>query len=182
MKAVFVCALLTGLFSITAVATPVEGTYVRTCYIEGEDVLESQIQIKNDLWLRIFTGYEEPACQSAWIQYQESYRVSLSPTENHSLLNLEVQNVWYTVLTDEVAEVLNSVAYCGIQNWKSQERREVTGLECDEYQVPAAGSKIYARAQISEKSILFSQKDETHDGLSEKTRHKNWEPHPHSLF
>lgn len=155
---------------------PPQGTFVRPCYAVSDDILNSEIQISGSAWSTKFTAFEESGCKTAYLVFETLYSIQHQephPSGFHKL-DLSVQEVSYTPLSDEVAEALNFMTYCGFDNWKKDEKKIVTGLICDEFEAPAKGTILYTIFQISkEASLMLGTESKGAEGFSENTRHQH---------
>src|SRR5437868_5030594 len=134
-------SVLIVLVNLAFAAAPADGSYVRSCYIvNDDDALQSMMQIKQDKWVQTHTAFEEDSCKTPYLIYQTEYKAVVSGGS----LDLSVVEASYTILSREVAEALNMVSYCGFNNWKPHSKRVVTGLLCDEFQVPAKSDVLYS--------------------------------------
>ncbi|WP_413288650.1 hypothetical protein [Bdellovibrio sp. HCB337] len=169
------------LLSQVVFASPVlEGSFVRSCYLVGDDALQAQVQVHSGSWIQTFTAYEEETCQTPYLIYEVQSAADIHGND----VDLEVREVSYQSLSDEVTRALNMVNYCGFTNWKTKQKRVVTGLECDEFQAPRLGEKTYTRYQLSAKAgsseqLLLGTAEGVQDGKTPNTRHHAFETLPY---
>jgi hypothetical protein len=121
------------LMNMAFAAAPADGSYLRSYYtMNDEDTLQSVIDIESGRWIQTHVAFEDGACKIPYLIYQTEYSAQADGGD----LDLAMAEASYTLLSDEVSEVLNMIGYCGFTNWKAHEKKTVTGLLCDEFQVP----------------------------------------------
>jgi hypothetical protein len=173
---------ITNLYVLAAFAAelPVSGVFKKSCFAVSDDMLSEQIAVHGNEWTLTHTAYEDGACKTPYIHFEIQYRAQ-GYQQN---LDLEVTASSYTALSNEVAETLNLINYCGFADWKKDEKRIVTGLTCDEFTAPKKGEILYTVFDISnEGQRLFLGKEEKgSDGMSEQTRHTTLDPLSYDLI
>lgn len=162
-------------------ATPADGSYLRSCYVVGDDdVLQSALQIQQNKWIQTHTAFEEDSCQTPYLIFETQYRALVVDSN----VDLVVEEVSYTTLSKEVSDALNLIKYCGFTNWKAHQKKIVTGLLCDEFQAPKAAEILFSIFKIqvnADQSIaLYLGKPAAgEDGKSSSTRYRGIEAAPY---
>lgn len=174
-------SVLIVLLNLAFAAAPADGSYLRSCYtVNEDDALQSVMQIQQDKWTQTHTAFEEASCKTPYLIYQTEYKAAVSGGE----LDLSVVEASYTILSREVAEALNMVNYCGFNNWKPNAKRVVTGLLCDEFQVPAQSDVLYSIFKIQpnadqDAALYLGASAQNEDGKTPSARHQGFESTPY---
>jgi len=140
-------------------------------------------------WVRV--GFEEENCQKPYLEYSLLFAYLF---DNQNKIDLLVKEAAYTPLTDEVAEALNLVSYCGSRNWKKNHRQVVSGQDCDGFHPPQKEAKLFWILQLSESGsgqmrergggqsqILWGEPRLGSEGESELSRVRNFDDLPYIL-
>lgn len=160
--------------SLSHAATP--EIWEKGCELfEEDDFLVSRLEVNGANWRRIRIAYEEEGCLNAWIVFEEEAAIVKQQGEE---LDLRTRRVGYRPLTAEVAEALNLGAFCGLRDWKAGLYRDVTGRECGDFDVPAAGAVTYTRRKQGE-GLFLGEASAGHEGASPETRHVSLERTPY---
>lgn len=163
-------------------AAPQTGAhYERPCYTDGEDALTTHLQVQGNQWVVTHVAFEEEACTTSYLIYENQFKARVAG-EN---VDLTLTEASYTTLTDEVTESLNWVGYCGFSDWKTMEKKVVTGLECDEYQAPKEGDVIYSifkqEQQGPATALYLGESSVNASGKTPEERHTKLERLPYFL-
>jgi hypothetical protein len=155
----------------------IDVNFERPCHTEGDDSLTDHLKFLGTRWTMTHTAYEDAACSKAYLIYELKYKVAI---RDHDL-NMTAYEAAYTVLTEQVARALNMISYCGFKDWKANERRVVTGLQCEDYHVPAEGDILYSFFQLSKKDektvqIQLGMPSKDLDGKSAERRFQELDP------
>lgn len=175
--------LFIWLFNFAFAASAPEGIYERPCMMfEDEDVLSSELIIKDNTWTTTHTAFEDTACETPYLIFQTIYKTKSQANE----VDLTAVEFSYTILTDEVAEALNFIEYCGFHDWQTGISKDVTGLQCSDFTVPASGEKIYSVIEYNEAGPLGSElylgiPSIFRDGKTPETRHDQTDIWPYYL-
>lgn len=160
--------------------SPLDGTYVRSCFQAGDDSLKAQVQIQDTSWIQTFTAFEEESCQTPYLLFE----VRSVGRVNGDEVDLAAQEVSYTSLSDEVTRALNMIGYCGFKDWKTSQKKVVTGLLCDEFQTSKAGEITYSILKLMQNSagtleLYLGTAEGMHDGKASASRHQKLESAPY---
>ncbi|MNJ99907.1 hypothetical protein D3C87_176880 [compost metagenome] len=161
-----------------------QGTFWTTeCYSTDEDILQEELFQKDGRWEHTHVAYEEENCQKAYLRFQQVSKARLAGQK----LDLTHVETSYTPLSEEVAEALNSVAWCGISHWRQHEKQVVTGLVCGDYKAAQAGDMTYSIFKVSSLSktvrvFLWGKATPALDGKSEATRFQDLNERPFYLI
>lgn len=140
------------------------------CYLVDDDVLQSEIEMTGTHWTMTHTAFEQEKCQKAYLQFNLRYK-TLTHNGQIDLTTIEAS---YLILTDEVANALNSIGYCDFHDWKANVLKVVTGKVCSDFQVPALGSVVYSIFELEKKNsqtyLKIGHADSQHDGNSAARR------------
>lgn len=142
------------------------------CYQVDDNYLTETVEKKQSNWTHIYTAFEDSGCQTPYLKFYKSYQVKLK----NQNLDMQLQTVAYSSETDETTDALNLVHWCGFNNWKTKEIKEVTGLICGDYQAPAMHEMLYTiYSETMDQNIrkwTWGITSENNDGKSPETRHK----------
>lgn len=170
-----ILATVIALSAQTLAQNALDGAWEKPCEQIQEDFVRSSLRIENDLWHFIHWGFEEADCKKNYIQFERVFKA----TAHWSQLDLEVQDVLYTPLTEEVANALAAVHFCGFQDWKVGVRKSVLNQACESVDNYRSGQIIYTRAHptaVESKSLLYiGEGSEGFDGTSPEKRHRFFE-------
>lgn len=173
--------LFIWLFNFAFAASAPEGIYERPCMMFGdEDVLSSELIIQKNIWTTTHTAFEDTACEMPYLVFQTRYKAKLQKTD----VDLTALEFSYTVLTDEVAEALNFIEYCGFHDWQKDITKTVTGLQCADFTVPASGEITYSIFEYNETGAINSElylgvPSVFRDGKTPEARHDQTEIWPY---
>ena len=172
---IFLFASLATFISLVGHAS-LSGTWEKGCEVfEEEDFLTSRLELGEKEWRRIRIAYEEGGCLTPWIVFEEQAEIVRSQGEE---LDLRVHHVGYRPLSAEVAEALNLGEFCGLQGWKEGIFQEVTGRECGDFKVPAAGSALFTRMK-EEAGLFVGEATKGNEGDAPGRRHRSFERRPY---
>jgi len=149
------------------------------CYQVGDDTLSSSLVMTDQTWTQVHTAFEDEACKTPYLIYSTTYATNIKTTDqaNTSVpVDLAVTEVTYTLLSDQVARALNMSGYCGFSDWAPNKAKVVTGLLCDDYQVPKLKSILYSiydlEAGAHGQQLRLGEKTDAVDGSSPQQRYK----------
>lgn len=148
--------------------------YEQACYTDGEDALTTHLHTDANRWVLTHVAFEEDQCQNSYLTFEIQYKVRQKQSE----IDMTVTEVSYTTLTDEVTEALNWIGYCGFTDWKTHEKKVVSGLECDEYKAPAEGDITYSIVRREDNALYLGRSSAQADGKSPEQRHDRWDHRP----
>ncbi|HPI39307.1 MAG TPA: hypothetical protein PLJ21_00785 [Pseudobdellovibrionaceae bacterium] len=155
-------------------ASSFDGAYQSNCFIDStdDDVLISKVEISNENFNRTWTAFEDKKCETPYLKYIEKYKYRLSGLDWDGTL-LEVG---YEPLTDEVAEALNSIQWCGNSGWSKGVYQIVTGFRCGDRQVAQVGQVLYSkmREEVSRPGLRFGKASPGYSGKTLERRHQEW--------
>lgn len=141
------------------------------CYSNGEDVLSESVFKSDSTWTHVFTAFEDDHCKKAYLYFTKIFSVKLSDKN----LDLVLQSVLYTPLTNETVDALNLQSWCGFNDWKVNSAKEVTGLFCGDYQAPKVNDTIYTifstKTENNKKLWTWGVPTDAHSGKSSNQRH-----------
>lgn len=123
---------------------------------------------KNAFFTIKVTAFEDDECQTPYLKFHQYFKVI---SRNEIQLDLKTIKVTYTALTQEVANALNLIKYCGIKNWKPAIETNVTGNICDEYRQLALGDLYFQIIQIQDGFLKFGPlHDKKYNGRQPSSR------------
>ncbi len=163
-----------------APATTLEGQYMHFCYTIGEDTLASTVQIQGAEWVQTHRAFEDEKCQTPYLTFETRYQARVSG----SSLDLRIEEVSYSSLTDEVTRALNEISYCGFSDWETQQKKIVTGHLCNEFQTPKVSQVIYSTYSLQTKpdgsvELYLGTSKAGEDGSTPQSRHQGLETIPY---
>ncbi|WP_413943069.1 hypothetical protein [Bdellovibrio sp. HCB-162] len=138
MKALLVLFLLFPFQSLADSVVP-QGKFLRSCCVDDSDALQTLVNTENELWTVTHTAFEEENCQTPYIIYEVKYKSAIQD-KNLDMTALEAS---YTPLSEIVSEALNQIGFCGFVDWKTNEKKIVTGRTCDDFFQPREGEILY---------------------------------------
>lgn len=148
----------------------IKGLWVQPCQnVDGEfissemDLSAKKVQIR-------YWGYEDDRCQKKYIQFEMRME---SFWGDEGQVDFQVQNVFYTPLTDEVRDSLNLIRFCGISTWQTNQAESVIDKNCDSVTHYQKNQEIFSIYRFEGQDQLFlGERDEIFDGSSEAKRHR----------
>lgn len=147
------------LIILLALQSQAQQVYSQSCKtILDDDYVQFSIENKsadfkkNDLVNLKVIAFEDDECQTPYLKFHQYFKVE---NRNETQLDLKTIKVTYTALTQEVANALNLIKYCGIKNWKPAIETNVTGNICDEYRQLAVGDPYFQIIQIQDGFLKF---------------------------
>lgn len=170
--------LLLLCFSLQAQAVEI---YQQACRVLGEDdYVQYTVELKNGLqagsqFSLKLTAFEDKNCQIPYLHYNQYFRVS---DLQGSFLNLETQKITYTAVTDEVAEALTLIHYCGVKNWTAGNELAVTGQVCDDYQQLDVKETFFQMADLAQGILRLGKITPEKNGRSAPQRPIDWDALP----
>lgn len=141
------------------------------CEQIGEDYLSSQLYISSEAWLFTDWAFEDPGCQKKYLQFERVFRADLVAGD----LDLQVKDVLYTPLTEEVAEALNLIGFCGLKNWQTGVSRSVIQRFCESVDNYQQDQMIFSIWKFDNEGIFVGQATPGFDGSSPDKRHQSLE-------
>lgn len=91
---------------------------------------------------------------------------------------MKTTEVSYTILTEEVTMILNDMNWCGFNNWKTNEKKVVTGKVCDEFQTPKLNEVLYSIVETKNEGseLYLGMPTEKFTGKTAEKRHQKLDP------
>lgn len=153
--------------------------FERPCYSDGEDALTTHLHVTDRQWIFTHVAFEEDSCQKPYLTFEVQYKVRTKMSE----IDMTVTEASYTTLTDEVTESLNWISYCGFTDWKTNEKKIVTGMECSDYSAPTLGDVTYSIFEKAEGGNLLyvGAASQEASGKTPEERHQKLEKRPYFL-
>lgn len=170
MKIFFVLA-----FAVLFTGHPASATeYLRSCYDDNTDYLQTLVNINNSEWTITYTDFEDRSCETPYLHYEVKYQ-TLQSANNIDMTATEVS---YTALSELVGEVLNQINYCGFTNWKAFEKKVVTGKVCDAFQTPKANEVLYSIFELKNEGaeLFLGMPSGNMNGKTPELRHQSLDP------
>lgn len=147
-----------------------QGTYRSECtsvdFDELAEILDGSsqdlLQFQGSSFTKIQTLYVEENCNQPGleIRYEGSFKVDPEalPDSPAGSLNVQTDKLFVKPSTDSVTETLNTMEFCGVSSFKTNERTEIKefGTLCPLEKVPA---KYYGAYQVKEDSLLLDHPD-----------------------
>ncbi|GIL18411.1 MAG: hypothetical protein BroJett040_21620 [Oligoflexia bacterium] len=153
-----------------------QGDWKTECLILEEDVVQSKINIQENIWTSIHTGYEDEKCQRPYLEFRQVQKALVLGAD----LDLTAIESSYTPLTNEISEALNLIRYCGIETWKMGEAQIVNGKECQDFQAPKIGSVLYTTYKISVGRLYLGRPGKGKRGQTAEDRLSEYETYFYS--
>lgn len=148
--------------------------YQQACRVIGEDdYVQYQIEREDQGSLNLkLTAFEDENCEVPYLQYNQYFQVE---NLQGNRLNLKTEKITYTALSEEVAEALNLIEYCGINSWSEKSEIGVTGKICDEHQQLAKDEILFQILDVQTSQIRFGKITPQQDGRDERHRPTEWD-------
>ena len=162
------------MIALFLLSSALANTYVQDCRVENnDDYLQATLAMNGD-WTWRETAYEAAGCLDAYLIYDRVYTPAIQGQD----LNLSLRSASYTSLNDDTTMSLNGISWCGLSNWQTGVTQDVTGKQCEDYQVPAAGTVTYSIIKTSGNQVWVGDTSDGHDGSSEAQRFVSWIAQP----
>lgn len=97
-------------------------------------------------------------------------RESIGSLPNTKKIDLTLVRATVTPTGEGVADLLNSHAWCGINNWQTGKPVDVVGRICCKGELIPAGKLGYSIYSIQDDTLLLGQESGALDGSSEEKR------------
>jgi len=152
----FFSILNVGIFLISiksAGSQNINGTYHQTCNATNEgDYYEQYLNIDEGHIHWKFVAYEDGDCKIPYLIFLREYIIE---SVDDISVNTAFKKASYVSTTDEVTRSLNIIRYCGLNGWKTNVARDVTGLKCDEYQQRQLGEKESIKYLFNDQNLYW---------------------------
>lgn len=170
MKKFLVLAMAIFSTSLSASATE----YLRSCYDDNSDYLQTLVNMNNSEWTITYTAFEDRSCETPYLHYEVKYQTQQAANN----IDMTATEVSYTALSELVGEVLNQINYCGFNDWKTFEKKVVTGKVCDEFQTPKQGEILYSIFALKNEGseLYLGISSGNMNGKSPERRHQSLDP------
>lgn len=144
------------------------GLWKKACQDIDGDYLIEEMNVEKDSWSESQVAFENADCTSPYIRFERQYALVI----NSNNRDLTLQNVFYTPMTAEGAQVLNEIEFCGVSNWKLDVRQSMLNKDCGQGEFFIAGTKLYSIFKLSSDQKLFlGEASENFDGSAPSKRH-----------
>ncbi len=163
--------------SLLTNAANLDGNWQMACKgTADEDFYRPQLKIEGDNWTEEIPFFEEAGCKTEYL----SFTLSWKATGQKQNLDLYHQAFLVTPKTNETAEGLNMIKYCGLTKWQAGKSQNISGRYCGD--VGAAypvGTKIYSIMKWENEKLWLGVSSKTADGKTPSTRHVTFENEPY---
>lgn len=114
-----------------------QGFWIKPCaQIEDDNWMFRELQIAESTWALKTKLNEESECSGpTYLSYEETWQASV---QNDQVVLTSV-SVTMTPESQETAEALNLMDYCGIHNWQAHQMQNISGKICQEQLAPPVG-------------------------------------------
>lgn len=120
--------------------------------------------------LRSLTIYDDPNCKApaAIIEENGKFTTGASVRDDIYAIDFAIKSVRAEPLSPNGADTLNTIAFCGIRDWKAGVSRDITPMSADCWtETPRSNYDIYQR---NGNTLTFGDYDEAHDGTAPDKR------------
>ena len=148
----------------------IRGLYGTHC-LEGSGVSAIKDLLLREQSLEIVqTIYADLHCMTPSYDFSFSGPYDLDEGLGH--LNYAYGSIKLQALDETSVATFNRTALCGLSDWRINEPREVSGLDCGEQLIPERDSRAYdrIRERSEDKSVQLGLISDLEDGLSEEAR------------
>lgn len=131
-------------FSTVLLANDIQGTYTQPCQTIDADTIQQSLNFTGtDLAKTIkkqasqtklaweIQAFEDEKCQISYLKISRKFDVVSLSSQSITVKTIQVT---YTAISEEVAESMNFINYCGYSDWAIGQVKDVTGHICDDYQ------------------------------------------------
>lgn len=107
---------------------------------------------------------------NSFLNDQTYIKPGISSANNYTNINTTMISMSQVVYDQDMANLYNTIAYCGFTDWVVGIEKDITGLPCMTG-ANKAGQKIYSIFSIDNHQLKMGEADSTHDGLTPEARH-----------
>ncbi len=120
-------------------ANDIQGTFTQPCQTFDTDTIQQSLvfskaetnqKLQTNLTWEI-QAFEDEKCQISYLKISRQFDVVALSSQS---VKVKTTVLTYTAISEEVAESLNYINYCGYSDWTAGEVKDVTGRICDDYQ------------------------------------------------
>jgi hypothetical protein len=162
---------MVGLLFVAALG--LQGSWFKPCEeTSGHAYIHEDLQITGDQWVRVTNANRAEDCSGLdYLTIRQSFKARTAEPE----LDLQVVKISYEPKTVEETAILNSITFCGFEDWQINMERDVTGLVCNKYQMAHQGQLIYSVLSLrprEPRDLLFvGESTPNADGSSPEKRY-----------
>lgn len=174
------CILMVAFFFVLITtkslkAIEVNGSWVENCaaYEDESGSEQWQINFNNSTYLWVMKTFSDQQCKTLTDIETESGTYTfgrlLTIPEGAQEIDFTIKKYEIVFYNQEEINELNSVKWCGYNDWTLGVSRDVTGKQCSEDEediMPNVGEKNYDIVKLDVNSLFFGANDDDHDGTS----------------
>lgn len=138
-----ILGLIVFSLSQTLLANDIQGQFIQPCQTIDDDTIQQSLIFSQDyknqktqpkLTAQLtweISAFEDEKCQIPYLKISRQFDII---AKSSSSVTVKTIQVTYLAISDEIAESLNYINYCGYTDWTAGEPKDVTGRVCDDYQ------------------------------------------------
>ena len=172
-KTIFLGILLLGVsaLSVNVFSDELTGFWSTNCFKaeRGTHYIKYSSDFKGNAYFQKLTTFKDEACKEPTrsTQYRADYKVGETilaipgaAISGVKKLDLVLQSVWLAPRSDDNLKIFNMFRLCGLENWKLNEYKDVTGRDCKPLgdQHGSKGDVIYDVYKADEEKLQFGDK------------------------
>ena len=151
--------------SQSLLATDLQGQFVQPCQtIDDDTIQQSLIFISSQSAARLaarlaweISAFEDEKCQTPYLKISRRFDVVAQSSQSITVKTIQIA---YTAVSEETAESLNYINYCGYTDWATGEVKDVTGRICDDYQ-QLKNNELKSYAILAQQNEITWDNDKT---------------------
>mgnify|MGYP001599688104 CR=1 FL=1 len=163
--------VLTLLLSHTAQARITDGLWSTGCSngLNKEQVFEGNQVATTEHF------YQDTQCSDESFRFQTLGSVNYY-NEQADFIDFVYAEIYLTLFKETIVEDFNTRKVCGVNNWKSAQAKNITGLKCaifntnKETQIPKAADQKYGIFRLEKNKLYYGQLSRSLDGSSAEKR------------
>lgn len=138
--------------STVALASELDGTWTADCSAYENGYLKDVIAVTGDRLEMKSDYFEKADCKTPSLRIEGGGTYTTSDFQN---IDVVLGATYITPLSQFMALSLSMISMCGESNWKANQRKDVSGKECDGMNVPTPGSLHYNIFEVQGETTLY---------------------------
>lgn len=150
-----ILSLMIFSLSQSLLASDLQGLYAQPCQTIDDDTIQQSLNFTAMQLNWEVSAFEDEKCQTPYLKISRKFDIVALSSQSVTVKTIQIT---YTAVSEETAESLNYINYCGYADWAAGEIKDVTGRICDDYQqLKNSELKSYALlAQQNETTSMIS--------------------------
>lgn len=126
-----ILSLMIFSLSQSLLASDLQGHFTQPCQTIDADTIQQSLNFVEMQLTWEISAFEDEKCQTPYLKISRKFDVVALSSQSVTVKTIQVT---YAAVSEETAESLNYINYCGYTDWTAGEIKDVTGLVCDDYQ------------------------------------------------